>query len=120
MTPPTARRSSTNFAYVHPTAFPPLSKSHGSYHWSFERRLAPGLVSLTTAAFVASSSPAPLLDGLCSVSVILNVATFDLVWVDYVHKRKFPALGPLLTLMPHPTTLACTSLTKLIRRIWTG
>ena len=96
-----ARRSNTNFAYVpggrtftlslpqhllsfsdflaiykgtvnDPTTFPPPSKSHGSYHWSFERLLAAGLVPLTTAAFVTSGSPAPLLDGLLGVSLIVH------------------------------------------------
>ena len=55
-----------------PTTFPPSSKSHGSYHWSFERLLAAGLVPLTTAAFVTSGSPAPLLDGLLGVSLIVH------------------------------------------------
>ena len=31
---------------------------------------------------------------------------FDAVLVDYVHKRKFPALGPLLTWTLRATTLA--------------
>ena len=150
---PTARRSTTNFAYVpggrtslpplpsthslyfcriaiykgtvnDPTTFPSPSKSHGSYHWSFERLLAAGLVPLTTAAFVTSGSPAPLIDGLLGVSLIvhshigvrlfvlsplgliLNVRKFDAVLVDYVHKRKFPKLGPLLTWTLRATTLA--------------
>jgi CybS, succinate dehydrogenase cytochrome B small subunit len=37
-----------------PTDFPPPSKSHGSYHWAFERLLSAGLVPLTAAAFVKS------------------------------------------------------------------
>ena len=99
--PTPARRSTTNFAYVpggrtspsipltsryrtndelaiykgtpnDPTTFPPPSRSHGSYHWSFERLLAAGLVPLTTAAFVTSGSSAPLLDGLLGISLIVH------------------------------------------------
>ncbi|KAH8995929.1 mitochondrial inner membrane protein, partial [Lactarius akahatsu] len=113
-----ARRSTTNSAYVpggpiykgtvnDPTTFPPPSKSHGSYHWSFERLLAAGLVPLTTAAFVTSGSSAPLIDGLLGVSLIVHSHIgFDAVLVDYVHKRKFPTLGPLFTWTLRVTTLA--------------
>ncbi|KAH9059683.1 mitochondrial inner membrane protein [Lactarius vividus] len=138
-----ARRSTTNFAYVpggpiykgtvnDPTTFPPPSKSHGSYHWSFERLLAAGLVPLTTAAFVTSGSSAPLIDGLLGVSLIVHSHIgFDAVLVDYLHKRKFPTLGPLFTWTLRVTTLAVgvgvyqfntndIGLTELIRRVWTA
>ena len=55
-----------------PTSFPPPSKSHGSYHWAFERFLAAGLVPLTAAAFVTSGSSAPLLDGILGVSLVMH------------------------------------------------
>ena len=55
-----------------PTTFPPSSKSHGSYYWPFEHLLAASLIPLTTAAFVTSGSPVPLLDGLLGVSLILH------------------------------------------------
>ena len=55
-----------------PTTFPAPSKSHGSYHWSFERLLSAGLVPLTAAAFVTSGSSAPLLDGLLGVGLIVH------------------------------------------------
>ncbi|KAH9979472.1 CybS-domain-containing protein [Lactifluus volemus] len=81
-----------------PTTFPTPSKSHGSYHWTFERLLSAGLVPLTAAAFVTSGSPAPLLDGLLGIGLIVHSHIgFDAILVDYVHKRKFPLLGPLLT-----------------------
>jgi hypothetical protein len=40
------------------------------------------------------------------VGLELNVTKFDAVLVDYVHKRKFPKLGPLLTWTLRATTLA--------------
>ncbi|KAH9999110.1 mitochondrial inner membrane protein [Russula vinacea] len=113
-----ARRSTSNFAYVpggpiykgtvnDPTTFPPSKKSHGSHHWTFERLLSAGLVPLTAAAFVTSGSPTPLLDGLLGISLIVHSHMgFDSILVDYVHKRKFPTLGPLLTWTLRLTSLA--------------
>ncbi|KAI0249401.1 mitochondrial inner membrane protein [Lactifluus subvellereus] len=138
-----ARRSTSNFAYVpggpiykgtvnDPTTFPSPSKSHGSYHWSFERLLSAGLVPLTAAAFATSGSPAPLLDGLLGVGLIVHSHIgFDTVLVDYVHKRKFPMLGPLLTWTLRLTSVAVgvgvyqfntndIGLTEFIRRVWTA
>ncbi|KAF7974100.1 hypothetical protein HWV62_13419 [Athelia sp. TMB] len=99
-----------------PTTFPPPSKSHGSYHWAFERLLSAGLVPLTAAAFVTSGTNYPILDGVLGVSLIMHshigvgppfeqqiseltqsLLQFDSILVDYVHKRKFPILGPVAT-----------------------
>lgn len=55
-----------------PTDFPPPSKSHGSYHWAFERLLSAGLVPLTAAAFVTSGSNYPVLDGILGVSLVMH------------------------------------------------
>lgn len=55
-----------------PTEFPPPSKSHGSYHWAFERLLSAGLVPLTAAAFVTSGSNYPVLDGILGVSLVMH------------------------------------------------
>jgi succinate dehydrogenase (ubiquinone) membrane anchor subunit len=114
-----------------PTTFPPANRSHGSYHWTFERLLAAGLVPLTGAAFVTSGSFTPLLDGLLGISLIVHShigvrflqhslffqnfilslippggIQFDCVLVDYLHKRKFPTLGPLFTWMLRLTSVA--------------
>ncbi|KAI0264859.1 CybS-domain-containing protein [Gloeopeniophorella convolvens] len=136
-------RHTSNFAYVpggpiykgtvnDPTSFPAPNKAHGSYHWSFERLLAAGLVPLTGAAFVTSGSGAPLLDGLLGVSLLVHSHIgFDAILVDYVHKRKFPTLGPLLAWALRLTTLGVgvgvyqfntndVGLTELIRRVWTA
>lgn len=55
-----------------PTDFPPPSKSHGSYHWAFERLLSAGLVPLTAAAFVTSGSNYPVVDGLLGISLVMH------------------------------------------------
>lgn len=55
-----------------PTTFPPPSKSHGSYHWAFERLLSASLIPLTAATFVTSGSDYPLLDGLLGVSLVMH------------------------------------------------
>lgn len=118
-----------------PTTFPPANRTHGSHHWTFERLLAAGLVPLTGAAFVTSGSPAPLLDGLLGLSLIVHShigvrsltttlpllfcffyylpltysaggMQFDSVLVDYIHKRKFPKLGPLFTWTLRLTSVA--------------
>jgi len=138
-----ARRSTANFAYVpggpiykgtvnDPTTFPPSKRTHGSYHWTFERLLSAGLVPLTAAAFVTSGSPTPLLDGLLGISLIVHSHIgFDSVLVDYVHKRKFPTLGPLFTWTLRLTSLAVgvgvyqfntndIGLVEFIRRVWTA
>ncbi|KII90471.1 hypothetical protein PLICRDRAFT_533712 [Plicaturopsis crispa FD-325 SS-3] len=77
-----------------PTTFPPPSKTHGSYHWAFERLLSAALVPLTAAAFVGSGSAWPVLDGLLGVGLVMHSHLgFDSLLVDYVHPRKFPVLG---------------------------
>lgn len=55
-----------------PTTFPPPSKTHGSYHWAFERLLSAGLIPMTVAAFATSPSSYPLLDGLLGVSLVMH------------------------------------------------
>lgn len=55
-----------------PTTFPAPSKSHGSYHWAFERLLSAGLVPLTAAAFVTSGTNYPVLDGLLGIGLVVH------------------------------------------------
>ncbi|KAG6333993.1 hypothetical protein ID866_5098 [Astraeus odoratus] len=96
-----------------PTTFPPPSRTHGSYHWAFERLLAASLVPMTAAAFVTSGSHYP----------------FDAVLVDYLHPRKFPLLGPLSKWTLRTATLGVLigvyqfntndiGLTELIAKVW--
>ncbi|KZT20525.1 SDHD, membrane anchor subunit of succinate dehydrogenase [Neolentinus lepideus HHB14362 ss-1] len=115
-----------------PTTFPTPSKTHGSYHWAFERLLSAGLVPLTGAAFVMSPTAHPVLDGLLGVSLVMHSHIgFDSILVDYVHKRKFPILGPLASWTLRATTVGVlvgvykfntedVGLTELISKVWTA
>ncbi|KAI0827032.1 mitochondrial inner membrane protein [Trametes gibbosa] len=109
-------RGAADYAYVpggpiyrgtvnDPTPFPPPSKTHGSYHWAFERLLSAGLVPLTVAAFATSGTNYPILDGLLGISLVMHSHIgFDSILVDYLHPRKFPRLGPLFTWALRATT----------------
>ncbi|KAL5485499.1 SDH4 [Sanghuangporus weigelae] len=79
-----------------PTPFPPSSKTHGSYHWAFERLLSGALVPITGAAFVTTGSQYPLIDALLGVSLVIHSHIgFESIRIDYIHPRKFPILGPI-------------------------
>ncbi|KAF9812718.1 hypothetical protein IEO21_06026 [Rhodonia placenta] len=113
-----------------PTTFPPPSKTHGSYHWAFERLLSAGLVPLTVAAFVTSGSNYALLDGILGVSLVMHSHIgFDSVVVDYLHARKFPVIGRVMTWTLRAATVATLvgvyqfntndiGLTELIAKVW--
>ncbi|EIM84982.1 uncharacterized protein STEHIDRAFT_60709 [Stereum hirsutum FP-91666 SS1] len=115
-----------------PTTYPPPSKTHGSYHWAFERLLSAGLVPLTAAAFITSGSAYPVLDGILGVSLVMHSHIgFDSIVVDYLHDRKFPWVGPLARWSLRAATVATlvgvyqfntndVGLTELIRRVWTA
>ncbi|CAL1711166.1 unnamed protein product [Somion occarium] len=90
-----------------PTTFPPPSRTHGSYHWAFERLLSAGLVPLTVAAFVTSGSNYPIVDGLLGISLVVHSHIgFDSILVDYLHPRKFPILGPTFSWLLRGVTAA--------------
>ena len=55
-----------------PTTFPPPSKTHGSYHWAFERLLSAALLPVTAAAFATSGTAYPVLDGLLGISLVMH------------------------------------------------
>ncbi|KAL4072000.1 CybS-domain-containing protein [Scleroderma yunnanense] len=113
-----------------PTTFPPPSKTHGSYHWAFERLLAASLVPMTAAAFVTSGSSYPVLDGLLGISLVMHSHLgFDSILVDYLHPRKFSFLGPLMKWTLRTATLGVLvgvyqfntndiGLTELIAKVW--
>ncbi|RDX54616.1 mitochondrial inner membrane protein [Lentinus brumalis] len=138
---PLALQGAADFAYVpggpifrgsvnDPTPFPPPSKSHGSYHWAFERLLSAGLVPLTVASFVTSGTNYPIIDGLLGVSLVMHSHIgFDSIVVDYLHPRKFPVLGRIVTWTLRATTVGVLvgiyqfntndiGLTELIAKAW--
>ncbi|KAK9898802.1 hypothetical protein P389DRAFT_141214 [Cystobasidium minutum MCA 4210] len=78
------------------TTFPPPNKVHGSYHWTFERLLSASLIPIVASTAVTSANP--ILDGILCVSLVLHSHLgFDNILCDYLHPRKFPLLGPILT-----------------------
>ncbi|KAF9488948.1 SDHD, membrane anchor subunit of succinate dehydrogenase [Pleurotus eryngii] len=113
-----------------PTIFPAPSKSHGSYHWAFERLLSAGLVPLTAAAFVTSGTNYPVLDGLLGISLVVHSHIgFDSMIVDYLHTRKFPVIGRIATWTLRTATVGVLvgvyqfntndiGLTELITKVW--
>ena len=52
--------------------YPPPSKTHGSYHWAFERILSAALVPITAAAAVTTGSQYPLIDAILGVSLVIH------------------------------------------------
>lgn len=115
-----------------PTTFPPPSRTAGSHHWAFERLLSAGLVPLTVAAFVTSGTNYPILDGVLGVSLVMHSHIgFDSMVVDYLHKRKFPIIGPMMTWTLRTATVGVLvgvyqfntndiGLTELIARVWSA
>ncbi|KIK89905.1 hypothetical protein PAXRUDRAFT_831745 [Paxillus rubicundulus Ve08.2h10] len=113
-----------------PTTFPPPSKIHGSYHWAFERLLSAALVPMTAAAFATSATAYPVLDGLLGISLVMHSHMgFDSMVVDYLHKRKFPIIGRVITWTLRTATVGVLvgvyqfntndiGLTELIAKVW--
>ena len=80
---------------------------------------------MTIAAFVTSGTQHPVLDGLLGVSLIVHthigvrcmcldpllsshrvLFQFDSILADYLHKRKFPIIGPATTWTLRTATVA--------------
>lgn len=67
-----------------PVHVPTPEYAHGSYHWSFERLIAAGLVPLTIAPFAAGSLN-PVMDSvLCALLVLHSHIGFEYV-CPYMH-----------------------------------
>lgn len=54
-----------------PAVVPHTSPTHGSYHWTFERLIALGLVPLTAAPFIGGSLH-PILDSILCASLLIH------------------------------------------------
>lgn len=73
-----------------PAPVPTPSPSHGSYHWTFDRLLAAGLVPLTVAPFAAGSLN-PVLDAtLCGAILVHSHTGFQNILIDYIPNGRFP------------------------------
>ncbi|CAD6441986.1 97e6ab9e-87fa-4773-9ab6-d87fa38f0ac2 [Sclerotinia trifoliorum] len=69
---------------------PKPSPSHGSYHWTFERLIAVGLIPLTVTPFV-SGSLNPATDAiLCAAILIHSHIGFESCVIDYFPRKRVP------------------------------
>lgn len=114
-----------------PAPIPPPSAAHGSYHWTFERLLASGLVPLSLAPFAAGSLN-PTMDAiLCGAVLIHSHIGFQQVLIDYFPKYKAPRLNKFLYWTLNVATLTVgvglyefetndVGVTEAIKRIWTA
>ncbi|KAI1424899.1 mitochondrial succinate dehydrogenase cytochrome b560 subunit D [Xylaria sp. FL1777] len=69
---------------------PDPEPTHGSYHWTFERVVAVGLVPLTVAPFAAGSLNPALDATLCALMLVHSHVGLQSVIIDYIPKRRFP------------------------------
>ncbi|KAJ1324595.1 succinate dehydrogenase cytochrome B small subunit [Microdochium nivale] len=110
---------------------PTPSPSHGSYHWTFERLVAAGLVPLSVAPF-AGGSASPVLDAaLCSLLLLHTHVGFQAILIDYVPNSRYPGLRKSLTWLLNGATLLVgvglyeyetndIGLTQTVKRVWTA
>ncbi|KAI1157482.1 CybS-domain-containing protein [Nemania serpens] len=108
---------------------PDPKPTHGSYHWTFERLIAAGLVPLSVAPFAAGSLN-PALDAvLCALLLVHSHAGFQSIIIDYVPNRRYPgAYKACLWLLNIATVLAGIGLyefetndvgvTEAVKRVW--
>ncbi|KAI0870445.1 mitochondrial succinate dehydrogenase cytochrome b560 subunit D [Hypoxylon argillaceum] len=108
---------------------PDPTPTHGSYHWTFERVIAAGLVPLTVAPFAAGSLN-PALDAvLCALLLVHSHTGFQSIIIDYVPKRRYAgAHKASLWLLNAATVLAGIGLyefetndvgvTETVKRVW--
>ncbi|TFB02059.1 hypothetical protein CCMA1212_005650 [Trichoderma ghanense] len=112
-----------------PAPIPPPSAAHGSYHWTFERLLAAGLVPLSVAPFAAGSLN-PTTDAiLCSAVLLHSHIGFQSVIIDYIPQKSHPGLRKLFMWGLNLATLTVgvglyefetndVGVTEAIKRLW--
>ncbi|KAF7548980.1 hypothetical protein G7046_g8490 [Stylonectria norvegica] len=114
-----------------PAPIPEPSASHGSYHWTFERLIAAGLIPLTIAPFAAGSYN-PVTDAiLCGVLLLHSHLGFQQVVIDYIPQKQWPKLRKTFWWALNAATLTVgiglyefetndVGITEAIKRIWTA
>lgn len=112
-----------------PAPVPPPHPSHGSYHWTFDRLIAAGLVPLTVAPFAAGSLN-PTLDALlCATVLIHSHMGFQNIIIDYLPKYRMPGIHKAVMWLLNAVTLLVgvglyefetndVGLTEALKRIW--
>ncbi|KND91123.1 Succinate dehydrogenase [ubiquinone] cytochrome b small subunit, mitochondrial [Tolypocladium ophioglossoides CBS 100239] len=124
-----ALRPSSSRAVNDPAPVPEPNAAHGSYHWTFERLLAAGLVPLTIAPF-ASGSLNPTMDAIfCSAVLLHSHMGFQQCIIDYVPKKQYPGLRKFTWWALNLATLTVgvglyefetndVGVTEAIKRVW--
>ena len=114
-----------------PAPVPPPSPSHGSYHWTFDRLVAAGLIPLTIAPFAAGSLN-PTMDAILCASLLIHSHTgFQNIIIDYVPSKRLPktrkafmwglnACTALVGLALYEFETTDVGLTEAIKRVWTA
>ncbi|KAF4980163.1 hypothetical protein FZEAL_3782 [Fusarium zealandicum] len=112
-----------------PAPIPEPNAAHGSYHWSFERLLAAGLVPLTIAPF-ASGSLNPAADAILgSILLLHSHMGFQQVVIDYIPTRTYPGLRKIFTWLLNIATVLVgvglyefetndVGITETVKRVW--
>ncbi|KAI0905500.1 mitochondrial succinate dehydrogenase cytochrome b560 subunit D [Ustulina deusta] len=108
---------------------PDPAPTHGSYHWTFERLIAAGLVPLTVAPFAAGSLNPALDATLCALLLVHSHVGMQSIIIDYVPKRQYPGAFKISAwLLNIATVLAGIGLyefetndvgvTEAVKRVW--
>ncbi|KAI0595569.1 CybS-domain-containing protein [Biscogniauxia sp. FL1348] len=112
-----------------PAPVPEPHSTHGSYHWTFERLIAAGLIPLTVAPFAAGTLNPGTDAALCALMLVHSHLGFQAIIIDYVPTSRYPRLRKgCMWLLNAATVLVGVGLyefetndvgvTEAIKRVW--
>lgn len=112
-----------------PAPIPPTSPSHGSYHWTFDRIVAAGLIPMVLTPFAAGSINPTLDAALCGLMLIHTHQGFQNIVVDYIPTTRYPGLRKFFVWALNAATLVVgvglyefetndVGITEAVKRIW--
>ncbi|KAI0473368.1 CybS protein [Xylariaceae sp. FL0804] len=73
-----------------PVPVPDPHPTHGSYHWTFDRLVAAGLVPLTLAPFAAGGLNPATDAALCALLLLHSHSGLQSVIIDYIPTSRYP------------------------------
>ncbi|KAI0014980.1 CybS-domain-containing protein [Xylariomycetidae sp. FL0641] len=112
-----------------PAYVPPPSPTHGSYHWTFDRVIAAGLIPLSVAPFAAGSLNPGTDAVLCALLLIHSHTGLQSIVTDYVPKSRFPKARTSATWLVNAATALVglglyefetndVGITETVKRVW--